>query len=107
MDILVVEDTERTRRRIVGDLRSHGHEVMEAEDGAEALKILKENNFDFIIADLNMPYLDGYGLSEKTGGHPPMFMYTSGESFYGIEELARRNNKVIMFMPDATPEKLL
>ena len=37
--------------------------IMEADDGEEALSIIKENsNLDLIITDINMPKLDGYEL---------------------------------------------
>ena len=60
--ILFVEDEAISRYAIAQILRSHGHEVMEAKDGIEALALLNEYSFDLIITDLVMPGLDGFGL---------------------------------------------
>jgi CheY-like chemotaxis protein len=60
--ILFVEDEAISRYAIAQILRSHGHEVMEAKDGIEALALLNEHSFDLIITDLVMPGLDGFGL---------------------------------------------
>jgi CheY-like chemotaxis protein len=60
--ILFVEDEAISRYAIAQILRSHGHEVMEAKDGIEALALLDKYPFDLIITDLVMPSLDGFGL---------------------------------------------
>jgi CheY-like chemotaxis protein len=39
--------------------------IQTAENGAIAFDILKENSFDLILSDVNMPVMDGYGLIEK------------------------------------------
>ena len=40
-------------------LKSAGHEVVEAEDGQDALNKAKDDQFDLIVADVNMPVMDG------------------------------------------------
>ena len=37
-----------------------GHDCVEAEDGMQAVKLARDNNFDVIIMDVMMPKLDGY-----------------------------------------------
>lgn len=62
--ILVVEDeivTQRLTRKI---LEERGYEVVVAEDGVDALMALGKINFDLILCDINMPYLDGFKLVE-------------------------------------------
>jgi len=64
MNILVVDDF-ATMRRIIKNLLKQGeyNNITEAEDGAEALKILKsEEKVDFIISDWNMPNMTGLEL---------------------------------------------
>ena len=108
MKILVVEDDQKTRDEIVNDLIDKGYDVMHAENGLEALKLISNHRFDLLITDLNMPYLDGYGLAEATGGIPPMFIYTSGSSLGGIDEvLKRKGTQFSTFLVRATPEKIL
>jgi two-component system chemotaxis response regulator CheY len=60
--ILTVDDTASMRQMISFTLNSAGHEVLEASDGDEALKLANENTFDLIITDINMPNMDGIEL---------------------------------------------
>jgi len=63
MKILVVDDFSTMRRIIKNILRQLGYErIEEAEDGAQALTKLKNGDFEFIIADWNMPNMDGLEL---------------------------------------------
>lgn len=63
MKILVVDDF-ATMRRIIKNLLKQGEykNITEAEDGADALKILKSEKVDFIISDWNMPNMTGLEL---------------------------------------------
>jgi CheY-like chemotaxis protein len=60
--LLLVEDEAIPRYAFAKLLRFHGHEVMEAKDGLEALTLLDKYAFDLIITDLVMPRLDGFAL---------------------------------------------
>ena len=63
MKILVVDDF-ATMRRIIKNLLKQGEykNIIEAEDGADALKVLKSEKVDFIISDWNMPNMTGLEL---------------------------------------------
>ncbi|MCK4469610.1 MAG: response regulator [Desulfobacterales bacterium] len=63
MKILVVDDF-ATMRRIIKNLLKQGKyiNITEAEDGADALKVLKSEKVDFIISDWNMPNMTGLEL---------------------------------------------
>ena len=63
MKFLVVDDFS-TMRLITRDLlKDMGFiQVQEAEDGVDALNRLRNGNFDFVLADLNMPYMSGIDL---------------------------------------------
>jgi DNA-binding response OmpR family regulator/cellulose synthase/poly-beta-1,6-N-acetylglucosamine synthase-like glycosyltransferase len=63
--VLVVDDDESVRRVVQFALEEAGHEVVVAEDGAEALVLLDDTSCDLVIADLTMPRLDGLGLVER------------------------------------------
>jgi CheY-like chemotaxis protein len=59
--ILLVDDHEEVRSTTAAVLEDIGHEVVEARDGAEALKRLKDGdcNYDLLISDYAMPHLSG------------------------------------------------
>ncbi|MBQ49924.1 MAG: two-component system response regulator [Zetaproteobacteria bacterium] len=60
MKILVVEDAESIRVLITIYLNDSGHEIIEARDGKQGLKILNENHdIDVILSDIHMPVMDG------------------------------------------------
>jgi two-component system chemotaxis response regulator CheY len=60
--ILTVDDTASMRQMISFTLNSVGHEVIQASDGDEALKVLVGKKIDLVIADVNMPNMDGITL---------------------------------------------
>jgi two-component system chemotaxis response regulator CheY len=59
---LAVDDSRTIRQMVSFTLKNIGYEVFEAEDGLEAIELLKTKKPDVIITDLNMPNLDGIGL---------------------------------------------
>jgi len=63
-NILVVEDSPTMRQLISFALkRVSGAKVVEATDGVDALKKLSQDSFDVILADINMPVMDGLKLT--------------------------------------------
>ena len=60
--ILAVDDSKSMRQMVSMSLKSAGHDVTEAEDGAAALEIAKQNQFDLIVTDINMPNMNGIEL---------------------------------------------
>jgi two-component system, chemotaxis family, chemotaxis protein CheY len=63
MKILTVDDFSTMRRIIRNMLRQLGYtNIVEAEDGAEALSLLHKEKVDFIISDWNMPNMSGLDL---------------------------------------------
>ncbi len=60
--ILVVDDSSTIRKLINYILRKKDYHVTEAEDGIDALEKLIDTKVDLVIADLNMPNMDGIEL---------------------------------------------
>ena len=60
--ILVVEDSNTSRDVTSHFLQQGGFRVLEAEDGEDALNILRSRHVDLILTDIMMPNLDGWGL---------------------------------------------
>lgn len=64
-NILAVDDQKSMREMVRIVLQSSGHNVTLAEDGVEAMAIARENNFDLVITDINMPNMNGISLVSK------------------------------------------
>ncbi|NMS89582.1 response regulator transcription factor [Clostridioides difficile] len=80
--ILVVEDEKRMQDIIVEYMQKGGYTCITADDGIEALAILKNNNIDLMILDIMMPYLDGFSVcrvSREMTNIPIIILTAKGE----------------------------
>lgn len=59
--ILIADDRANSRELLGTILEGAGYEVVEAENGMEALVVARDVHPDLIILDLQMPVLDGFG----------------------------------------------
>lgn len=62
--LLVVDDSITTRTLEQSVLEAAGYEVLAAVDGAEAWRLLQEQGADLVVADIEMPRMDGFQLCE-------------------------------------------
>src|SRR5689334_10193195 len=63
--ILVVDDSETSRKQIKTDLQPQGHEILQASDGAEGIEILsKVKDIQLVLCDVHMPKMDGLTMCE-------------------------------------------
>ncbi len=70
-NILVVEDSPTMRQLISFAIkRVANSRVIEATDGVDALKKLSSEKIDLILADINMPVMDGLKLVSLVRGNP-------------------------------------
>jgi len=80
---LVVDDFSTMRRIVRNLLKESGFaEADEAEDGVVALHKLRNNSFDFVVSDINMPNMNGFQLlkeikSDEKLKHIPVLMVTA------------------------------
>lgn len=82
--ILAVDDDEHIAELIQLYLLKENYEVTMAYDGKEALKKFREGNFQLIILDIMLPYLDGWDVIKeirKTSDVPVIMLTAKGESF--------------------------
>ena len=80
--ILVVEDEEGIRQVIRDYLSQAGFEIIEAQNGKEALECITEQTFDLAILDVMLPYIDGWTLCKRVrekGDIPVLFLTARGE----------------------------
>jgi phosphoserine phosphatase RsbU/P len=68
MQILIAEDERITRRNLHRQLERWGHDVVAAEDGAEAWDLLQEKDVPIVITDWVMPRMDGLQLVQRIRG---------------------------------------
>jgi CheY-like chemotaxis protein len=81
--VLVADDDDANRRALSQLLQSHGHEVVTAVDGVEALERLAATRFDAVVVDLQMPRLGGRGVYEEVQRREPAlarrFVFVTGD----------------------------
>jgi sigma-B regulation protein RsbU (phosphoserine phosphatase) len=76
MRILIAEDERITRRSLQRQLEGWGHDIIAAEDGAEAWSQFQQQQFDIVITDWDMPRMDGRQLIEHIrGGSQSSYAY--------------------------------
>jgi two-component system chemotaxis response regulator CheY len=63
--VMTVDDSASVRQMVSFTLRDAGYDVVEAVDGIDALDKLNGDPVDMVIADINMPNLDGIELVRK------------------------------------------
>ncbi len=63
--VLVVEDNEFNRRLLKDNLTSWGQDVLLAEDGWQALRLLEQQRFDLILLDVRMPGIGGIEVATR------------------------------------------
>ena len=83
MQFLIVDDFSTMRRIVRGLLKEIGYSnADEAEDGSVALNMLRNNKFDFVVSDINMPVMTGFELlnaikADNNLKHLPVLMVTA------------------------------
>jgi two-component system chemotaxis response regulator CheY len=83
--VMVVDDSKTVRMYHGSLLRDMGVNVLEAENGMEALEKTLDNTVDLYLVDVNMPVMDGYSFvselrKQPTGRFTPVIMITTQEA---------------------------
>ena len=82
--ILVVDDEEKIRDIITEYLEFEGFEYIEAENGVEAINILKKEKVDLVLLDVMMPKIDGIKVLKeiRSKGSTPVILLTARAEEY-------------------------
>lgn len=78
--ILVVDDDQSVREMVADAIALSGHQAHAASDGFSALNLLREQEIDLVVSDVNMPKMDGFELLErirKQGSDLPFLLLTA------------------------------
>src|SRR4051794_18339900 len=70
--ILIVEDQEDNRQILRDLLTTVGYQVVEAENGEEALELAVRERPDLILMDIQLPLLDGYEATRRLKTNPSL-----------------------------------
>lgn len=68
--ILVVDDNRMNRLKLAHGLEGRGHSVSLAENGLEALNLLRSEKFDLLLLDILMPEVDGFQVLQEMNTDP-------------------------------------
>lgn len=123
--ILIVEDEELVRKLTRDALLASGYQVIEARNGAEAIKLFENEDFkiDLLMTDIVMPEMSGFELFKRLSElncAKPKFLFTSGyfederiqntsfdisENFiqkpFRLDELIRKIQKILLSNQDS------
>jgi putative two-component system response regulator len=89
--ILIVDDSAIIRKALTKQLEVYSAQITQTEDGEQAWKAALCDDFDLIIADVEMPRLDGFGLCQRLKGNArtrgiPVIILSSRDTDKDIEQ---------------------
>lgn len=109
--ILSVDDSPVMRQMVKATLIEAGHEVSQAVNGEEALKVAATQVFDMVITDVNMPVMDGLTLTRNLRQLPayqkiPMICLTT-EATPEIKRAGRDAGATAWVVKPFSPQRLV
>ena len=85
--ILVIDDEEGVRSFVAEALETEGHQVVQAANGEEGLRRLRERAFHLMITDLRMPGVDGMNSAAHRAGR------AAGDGSHRADRLRHRRRR--------------
>ncbi len=65
MKVLVVDDSKSIRAVVAQCISALGHDILNAENGEQAVQCIKENDVDLMLVDIEMPGINGYEATQQ------------------------------------------
>lgn len=89
--VLVADDSAIIRKLVRNLAEKAGSQLFEAQDGAEALKIIQEQEIDLLILDINMPKINGIQVLQALRAHDrykqlPVVMLTTSSNAHDVSQ---------------------
>lgn len=111
LTVITVDDSRTMRDMVSYTLKEAGYNILEAEDGVQALSVLGAQKADVVITDLNMPNMDGITLIKQLRAKPdykatPILMLTT-EADDAKKNAGREAGATGWIVKPFNPEKLL
>jgi len=69
--ILVADDEETIRAILKDELEEEGYAITTAVDGEDAIRLLRQDKFDLVLADIKMPRADGFEVLRTVKAEQP------------------------------------
>ena len=109
--ILAVDDSPSMRKMVSFTLTGAGYQVIEAVDGLDAYEKAQRHEIHLVLADQNMPNLDGIGLTRKLREHPkfktvPILILTT-ESSDAMKQAGRSAGATGWLVKPFDPNRLI
>jgi len=103
-NLLVVDDNRVNRLLLGRALEQLGHTVTFAENGRQALEVLRRRPFDLVLLDIEMPEMDGYQVLEALAADPhlrdlPVVMMSSIEEVDSVARCIEMGAEDYLFKP--------
>ena len=94
--ILIADDEESMRQLVARAIAMDGHDIVTAQDGAEALDIIaSEGAFDLLLTDIKMPVMDGIALALAVARDFPALTILLMTGFADQRERASGLNSIV------------
>lgn len=95
--VLIADDEDSMRQLVARAIAMDGHEIVTAQDGAEALEILtrEDGAFDLLLTDIQMPVMDGIALALSAARDFPQLTILLMTGFADQRERASNLNALV------------
>ena len=109
MKILVADDSKVMRQIVIRTLRQaghSGHEIIEAENGRQAVELVHSEAPDLVLSDWNMPEMNGIDAlaALRAGGNTVAFGFVTSEGSDEMRQRARQAGAAFLIAKPFTPE---
>lgn len=112
-NVLIVDDSATMRKMVLRVLEMSGvdlGEIHEAEDGLHALEVMGRHELDLILADINMPRMNGLEMTERMQASGklnkiPVIVISTEASATRVDDLKAKGVKGYIHKP-FTPEQI-
>ncbi|TAL01250.1 MAG: response regulator [Rhodospirillaceae bacterium] len=110
--ILLVDDRAMNRRFLKTLLEAFKHQTIEAADGEEALRIVRDTKPDLVISDIVMPKMDGFDLAKRINVDPDLkhivvIFYTATYRQAGLKRFANECGVKYVIAKPSEPQVIL